>query len=330
MPLDEARILSTLAPYLANPLVLADDTYMDTASGWVMTTDLLIENQHFCWDYCSVADVAHKALAVNLSDLAATGAQPRLVLVSLGLPPGVGSDTIATFYATLKSLCQQYRCQIVGGDTVAAPTWVINITALGTLPEGHTPGRRAGAQPGDFVITTGPHGLSAVGLWALQNHVPGLDASKQAHRRPTPHVAAGLWLSGHYRRYALMDTSDGLADAALKIAAASNVSVVLEASQLAIHPELQSATPPASCRRKSESSLGSPQETLLYGGEDFELLACVPELVPGWERDFQVIGRVEAVSANAGQPSAWLVTDQAERLRLDATHCYQHFRESAP
>jgi thiamine-monophosphate kinase len=302
---------------------------VDTASGWVMTTDLLIENQHFCWDYCSVADVAHKALAVNLSDLAATGAQPRLILVSLGLPSGVCSETIATFYATLKSLCQQYRCPIVGGDTVAAAAWVINITALGTMPEGHTPGRRSGAQSGDFVITTGPHGLSAVGLWALQNHVPGFEVCKQAHRRPTPHVAAGLWLSGHCRRYALMDTSDGLADAALKIAAASNVSVVLEASALTIHPELQAA-PPASFRRKLESSVASPHEALLYGGEDFELLACVPELTPGWERYFQVIGRVEAASTAAGQPSVWLATEQGERLPLDAAHCYQHFHESAP
>ena len=318
--MNETSILATLSKHLSEPSVLSHDAYFDADTRLAMTTDMLVEEQHFSWKYSSVADVAHKALAVNLSDLAATGAHPRWVLVSLGLPNSVSVETIDTFYATLAELCKQYHCQIVGGDTVGSPRWVINITAIGELPNGHTAGRRSFAKPGDKVITTGPHGLSATGLWALENCVDGFEVSKAVHRRPTPYVEAGLWLSQHYSRYALMDSSDGLADVAIKLSGASGVGLVLDESKFDVHPEL------AQWQEQTQKPVIEP---LLYGGEDFHLVACVPECLPGWENYFQVIGEVEALRVDTSLPSAWLERN-GQRAPLNPKACFQHFNEASP
>lgn len=319
--LKESTILNTIAGLLPNHQILSDDAYLDETSGFIFTTDMLVESRHFSLDYFSPQDVGWKACAVNLSDIAAQGGLPRFLLISLGLPDTIEMSFIEGFYRGFQELLGKTGGIIAGGDTVGTAQsnlLVVNVTAIGQMIPGMTPGRRQTAQPGDLLITTGPSGLSAVGLQALQQSEPGFEACKLAHRRPIPRLLEGQILSQHYRRYGLMDTSDGLADAVLKMARESQVKIEISASALTIHPEVSLYA------QKHDLETTS---LMLYGGEDFELIASVPssngELPPTVAKHFKIIGRVDS-----GPAEATLVDTQGktlETLTLDKT--YQHFAQ---
>ncbi len=306
----ERDILEIIGTLLPEPEVLADDAWYDAASRLVFTADMLVAGHHFSLDYFSPADVAVKALAVNISDIAAMGGLPRYLLISLGLPQSLADAAfIREFYDALRGMAQAYGAKIIGGDTVGADQLTVNITVIGCLPDGYALGLRSGARPGDFIIATGWHGLSAVGLAVFRRNLPGYPDSRQAHLRPVPRVREGLLLSSRFPRYALMDSSDGLADALLKIAAASGVRLEVQAERIPVHPEI---------RAFAEATGTVPMAPVLYGGEDFQLVATVPS-VAGIETDFTVIGRV--LEGNGA-----VVLDrsgQSERLENDRT--YQHF-----
>lgn len=297
-----------------SPETLADDAFYEVDTRRIYTTDLLIEGRHFDLSYFSPEDLGWKAAAVNISDIAAMGGRPQYLLVSVGLPNTVPLDWIESLYKGLQAACQEYGCAIIGGDTVGSDHIVLNVTAIGECPTGYQAGFRNQARPGDVIVATGYHGLSTIGLQALQENLNGYHAAKAAHRRPKPRVEEALILSERYTRYALMDSSDGLADALLKIAQASGVHLVLEAAKLPIHPDVESFA-----RNRNQD----PLELALYGGEDFQLVACLPEVPPDLMAYVKVIGRVEV--AENGQPSASVrYTDgRMEPLTLDKT--YQHF-----
>jgi thiamine-monophosphate kinase len=300
----ESSIINTIRRITGEDLL--DDTFWEADTRRVFTTDLLIEGHHFDRAWFTPEAIGWKAAAVNLSDLAATGARPQLLLVSVGLPQGTPLKAVEACYQGLQAAASRYGARIVGGDTVSAPCWVINVTAVGKV-DGF-PGLRTGAMAGDTLWMTQPHGLSAVGLKALQTgHGDAYPASVQAHRHPEPQVEAGLRLAAQSPRYALMDTSDGLADAALKIVEASQVRIILEAEQLPVHPEVAQA---------AQSWGGSPLDWMLYGGEDFDLLASARECVSG----FFPVGQVEA-----GEPGAFVRLSNGELRPLSAANTYQHF-----
>ena len=310
----ELDILQRIGQHLADPSVLAHDAFFDPAGRGIYTTDMLIEGNHFDMRYFSPEDLGWKAAAVNISDIAATGGRLRFLLVSLGLPEGADMSFIDGFYKGLGEAAKTYDGLVVGGDTVSADRITVNVTAVGVLPEGHKPGRRHQARPGDRIIATGFHGLSAVGLQVLQQDLPGYVQARQAHLRPSPCIAEGVGLSARFDRYAMMDSSDGLADAALKLAHASGVSIVLEAGLLPVHPEVS---------QYAEATKANPMDLLLYGGEDFQLVAAiepVEHLAEGWH----IIGTVS--EPEHGEPGAWLREDDALTL-LDLSRTYQHFKE---
>jgi thiamine-monophosphate kinase len=317
----ELAIIDLIARQTGQPLALADDAFFDANTRLIYTTDMLVENRHFNLRYFSPQDLGWKAAAVNISDIAAMGGQPQYLLISLGLPDSVGFDWIQAFYEGILDACKQFGCEIAGGDTVGSNTITINVTAIGECPSGHSPGRRYRAMPGDTLITTGFHGLSKVGLIALQSNQPDYEACKQAHLRPEPRVEAGLILSRKFERYALMDSSDGLADALIKIAQASNVTLLAEQSHIRIHPELAAYYQTSSTEQHQNAELW---QTLLYGGEDFELIAAVPAVDEEILQHFQVIGRASACKDN--DPGAWLERKETgERIRLSLEQTYQHF-----
>ena len=292
---------------------LSNDAYWEPETRRIYTTDMLVENRHFRLDYFSPADVGWRAAAVNISDIAGMGGQPQFLLVSLALPDTLDLSWVEGFYTGLLAACQQTGAQVVGGDTVGSDQLAVNITAIGLCPKKHTIGQRNGAKPGDLVIATGWHGLSQVGLLALQQHEVGYQTCKAVHRRPQPRVEEGLALSAAFDRYALMDSSDGLADALIKIAQASGVKVLVDTSQVPLHPEVAAY---ADVHGLDSWSL------VFYGGEDFELVATIPPAGPVPEH-FTVIGRVE--SADDG-PGAWFRAGEDkiwQALSLDQT--YQHF-----
>ncbi|MGE0199524.1 MAG: thiamine-phosphate kinase [Candidatus Melainabacteria bacterium] len=311
----EQQILETIAGVLEQPAMIREDAHFDVNTRMIHTTDMLVEGTHFELPFTSPEALGWKAGAVNISDIAAMGGRPANLLIALGLPPNVSLSWVAGLYRGLDELCKAQKISIIGGDTVLAPVVTIAITAVGRLPEQHTPGFRTQARPGDLVMVTGPHGLSAAGLDALRAGRPGLESSlKQAHLRPVPQVEAGLILSRHSTRHALMDSSDGLADACLKIGAASNVRIVLSQDKLPRDPVMD---------EYARTAGHDVWQWMYYGGEDYQLVATAPHWMAAFADHWHVVGRVEDVD---GQPGACVEDASGNVVETFTTEkMYQHF-----
>lgn len=233
----------------------------------VVTTDMLIEGSHFRHDWSNAESVGHRALAVNISDIAAMGARPRVAVVSLGLRAATNDKWVYDFYKGANDL--GYRChfRIIGGDVVRSKSkTIISVTVLGELPKGSPGLRRDRARPGDVVAVTGPLGLAAAGVKILGNNTIKVDGAPQmldAHRRPVPKVLQGILL----RRAgveAAMDISDGLYGDLPKICEASGVMANLRMDRIPA---------PATLRWNFPNEWF---DLATRGGEDFELLFTCP------------------------------------------------------
>lgn len=271
----------------------------------VLTTDTLVAGRHFPAD-TAAADVGWKALAANLSDLAAMGADPAWITVALTVPEA-DEAWLAGFVDGLAGLLAESGAVLVGGDLTRGPLCV-TIQAAGTLPHG-TALRRDGARAGDAVAVTGTLGDAALGLARWASAPTPLDADDSFLRarlnRPTPRNAAGRALRGH--AHAAVDVSDGLLADLGHIAEASGVAASVEAARL-----------PASAAFERLCPAGERLRHQLSGGDDYELCVCGPEaelaVVPG----LTVIGRV-----NAG--SGVTVRDAAGRAVAGDAAGYDHF-----
>lgn len=318
----ELAIIELIAQMTGQSEALADDAYWDPETRQIYTADMLVENRHFKSDYFSPQDLGWKAAAVNISDIAAMGGRLKYLLVSLGLPEYLGLDWVHAFYQGLISACQQFGGRIAGGDTVSSDIITLNVTAIGSCPPNHHIGHRCNARAGDAIIATGFHGLSNIGLTALQAGLSHFEASKAVHLRPMPRVEAGLLLSKLFDRYALMDSSDGLADALVKIAQSSDKQLMVKQEAIPVHPEIAAYWQTVGHNTSSDALW----QTILYGGEDFELVATVPEVTPEVLEYFQVIGHVED---NNGLAGAWLLpTHGGVPQALSLSKTYQHFRSN--
>jgi len=238
----------------------------------VLKTDGVISGVHFFPDDPAAA-VACKALRINLSDLAAKGAAPLGFLMSIGLPSGLPPDWIREFARGLADDAAHYRCPLLGGDTDRSPGAItVYIMALGTVPQG-TMVRRAGARPGDVIVTTGTIGDAALGLTLRRDDGAagrlGLDAGMAAHLRsrylyPQPRTAIAAALRRHAS--AAMDVSDGLAGDLAKLARVSGVAAEVAAADVPLSPGA----------RRAVAAAPELMTTVLTGGDDFEVLATVP------------------------------------------------------
>jgi thiamine-monophosphate kinase len=237
------------------------------AGGVIVTQDTLVEGVHFRRGWTSWRDLGYKAAAVNLSDLAAMGAEPEALLVSLALP----LDTEAAAMTELYEGLNEPGIAVAGGDTTRAEELVIAVTAVGRSER--VPGR-AGARPGDLIVVTGPLGGAAAGLHALCGGLTGFDELVERHRRPPLRLAEGRHLAAV--AHAVVDVSDGIGGDAARIAARSGCRIVLD-------PEAVPRAP------RSDEVAALPFWTM---GEDYELLAAVaPEDAEAL--GFPVVGRCE-------------------------------------
>jgi thiamine-monophosphate kinase len=235
--------------------------------GWVATQDLLVEGVHFRREWTSRHDLGYKAAAVNLSDLAAMGADPVGLLVGLSAPPETDVSAILELY---EGLCEP-GVPVLGGDTTAAEQLSLSVVALGR--SARVPGR-SGALPGDVLVVTGPLGGAAAGLYVLEKGLEGFEELTGRHRRPPLRLEEGrrLGLVAH----ALIDLSDGILSDAARIAERSTCKVVIEPDAV-----------PLALRIGEVADL--PFWTM---GEDYELLAALaPEDAEA--SGFAVVGRVE-------------------------------------
>jgi thiamine-monophosphate kinase len=227
----------------------------------VAATDTLVEGRHFLPD-APPDSVGHQVLAVNLSDLAAMGADPAWALLSLSLPAAEES-WLEGFAAGLYALAGRHGVAVVGGDTVRGPL-VVTVTALGLVESGLAL-RRSGARAGDLLYVSGWPGEAAAGLETLRRGAalePG-DALVRRLRYAEPRLELGRALRG--RASAAMDVSDGLLGDLGKLCEASGVGAGLDLECLPISPELARRLPRGECER-----------LVLAGGDDYELLFTLP------------------------------------------------------
>jgi thiamine-monophosphate kinase len=238
----------------------------------VVTQDALVEGVHFRLDWTSWRDLGWKAAAVNHSDLAASGADPLGLIVTLGAPPATEAEDVLDLYAGIA----ETAVPVIGGDTTAAPQVVLSVTALGRSER--VPGR-AGARPGDVVVVTGPLGASAAGYEALR---AGIDSPLvRAHHRPPLRLVEGRRLASEAS--ALMDLSDGLAADAGQIARRSGCRIVVELERVPVAEGV---------RELAAQVNRSPWDLVCGFGEDYELLATLAP-GPAAAAGFPVVGRCE-------------------------------------
>jgi thiamine-monophosphate kinase len=274
-----ARLAGRLSPAGATVAIGIGDDAAVFADGLVACTDLLVEDVHFRRSTASPADVGWKALAVNLSDLAAMGAVPRGALVALTVGPGWSTDDLAAVYDGLRACADAYRCPIVGGDVSRGPSLALAVTVLGHAA---VPLVRSGARPGDILVVSGSLGGSEAGRHELERDAATADPALAArHRRPRPRFDAAALLAG--TATAMLDVSDGVASDARRLAESSGVRVVIDLDALPLQPGV------AEVARERGVAPGAFAAT---GGEDYELLATLPPVaVP---EGVTVIGRIEA------------------------------------
>jgi thiamine-monophosphate kinase len=233
----------------------------------LITADLLIEGSHFDLRWTSLRDLGHKALAVNLSDIAAMGGIPDYVILSLGIPSHFDSEDIDAFYRGFEELAAEYSVALVGGDTNAAEKLIISVCVIGHSSA--KPIERRGAKAGDDIYVTGTLGDSALGLKLLRRVRRNSTRKRQQaitllarHHRPTPRLAAGALLAKKKLATAMIDVSDGLLQDLGHICRASAIGATIEAERLPLSP--------AYCAFVGKER----SHYALSGGEDYELLFC--------------------------------------------------------
>jgi thiamine-monophosphate kinase len=291
----------------------------------LVTTDVLVEGVDFERADTPFDRVGEKALAANLSDIAAMGGRPAVFFVSLSLPSRASVREAEALYRGLGRCARRYGVALAGGDVSAAPCWSIAVTVLGEVARGRAL-TRAGARVGDLLCVTGTLGDSRAGLAILQRRgrLPREVGRSHAlrlidrHQRPTPRLSVAQHLADQRLATAAIDLSDGLAADVRHLCEASNVGVEIDLSALPISPAL---------RRYSDAVRRDPVGFALGGGEDFELLVTIPprhlaraQGAATRDASFTVIGRV--TSARQGLR----VIDAEGRCRSLPRVGYEHFR----
>ncbi len=284
------------------------------------TTDLLLEGVHFDLRTTDLYSLGWKAVAVNLSDIAAMGGLPRYCLTALGIPLSLTAEALSEFYRGVRACLEKFDTELVGGDTCRSRQGlIISVTMLGETVKGRAV-TRSGAAPGDRIFVTGTVGNSGAGLALLK---AGIRSPKggdrkliERHLRPTPRVIEGMKLAWSGIASSMIDVSDGLSSDLGHICDESNVGAEVFAGRIPLSKELRAAVPRLS---------GPLLDLALFSGEDYELLFTVPPRLTGRLRSLR-LGATEigVVTEGAGM----ICIDQRGRRSALAAAGYDHFRKS--
>jgi thiamine-monophosphate kinase len=226
----------------------------------LISTDLLVEDVHFRLGDAPLAALAEKALAVNVSDIAAMGGQAQYFYLGLGFPPRLGTGDLRRFFSGLSRASRRWGVELAGGDYSRSEQLLIAITIVGASPR---PVRRSGARAGDWLGITGPTGESALGLKLLlagETRSPFI----RRHQHPQPQCEKGRRLSAYAS--AMIDVSDGLLLDLSRLLRASSVGAAIDYGQLPLAPGFR-----RECRRRGFAE----RDLVLAGGEDYQLLFTV-------------------------------------------------------
>lgn len=251
-----------------------DAAVLDALACPLVTVDALVEGVHFRRDWTTPRALGRKAMAVNLSDLAASGARPVAAFVALALPSEVALEWVEELYRGLEDAACAFAFTVAGGDTTKSRDALLSIALIGdAMDAARGPVLRSGAQVGDELFVSGTLGDAAAGLAWLQNPGSAPDEAArrwvlQRHHEPTPRLElmrALLHCDAQGVRAAL-DLSDGLVGDAAHLARASGVSLEIEAQQLPLSP---------ACRASAAALGAAALDWALSGGEDYELLLAL-------------------------------------------------------
>lgn len=286
----------------------------------LVTTDMLVEKVHFDLSTSSAWQLGYKAIAVNLSDIAAMGGVPRQVVIAIALPQHLSVDFLVSLYDGMKEICREFGVNIVGGDTVSSPQGlVINVTALGEV-EPDKLQRRSGASVGELVVVTGTLGDSGCGLdllmqgdWQSYGFASSLVAR---HLMPKPQVHQGLMLAT-LGSTSMNDISDGLASEVNEIARASHVGMRIDSHLIPLSPELQEAA----------AMFGKTAvQYALYGGEDYQLVFTISPDKFKLLAQVDIGARLTVVGEVTDQSQGVLLVAEDGRTSALEAKGYNHFR----
>lgn len=261
----EKEFITIIKNTLNSPYIGDDCAYLKDL-GIVVTQDSLVEDIHFSTKFISAFDLGFKAVMVNVSDVVASGAEPKYLTVSLSLPSNVKEDFVEEFYNGCKKACGN-DVQIVGGDITGSEKIYISICAIGkTL--GRNISSRKNAKIGQKVIVSGIHGSSSAGLKLLLEGKNSPEKFIKSHINPVAQVAFGKNISTTVKEsYAMMDTSDGLMDGLSTIANESGVLLDIDFDKIPYDKDIE--------------QFENWQDLVLFGGEDYQILATVPQNFQG-------------------------------------------------
>lgn len=288
---------------------IGDDCAYLKDLGIVVSQDSLVEDVHFSTKYTTPYQLGYKSVAVNISDICASGAEPKYLTIAISIPNNIDDNFIEQFYNGAKDASA--GAKIVGGDITGADKIYISVTAIGKTT-GRKISSRSKAKIGQKIVISGDHGSSAIGLKLLQDaELPKLSQQEKeyfinAHLMPQAQIEFSKKIAQSQKSdYAMMDTSDGLTDALYSIATASEVMLEVDFGKI---PHAHSI-----------EKICNYENYILYGGEDYGLVATVDNPC-----DMIVIGEVkfgEGVKLNYKNRSEILTKETVEK------NLYNHFKE---
>ncbi|WP_010662854.1 thiamine-phosphate kinase [Marinilabilia salmonicolor] len=297
---------------------------LDDQYNQIVTTDLLIEDIHFLRSAITPFDLGYKALAVNLSDIAAMGGTPTASFLSIALPAETEVEYMDQVMEGYRSLSEKYQVPLLGGDTTKSPDKiVINVCVTGKVKKGKEKLRSA-ADNDDCICVTGPLGDSAGGLKMLLDGISPDEMTKNLiswHNRPEPAINEGIWLGNQKGVNAMMDISDGIASDLKHILDMSGKGAIVHLEDIPLSPALQSTL-----KNKEQDVL----KLALTGGEDYRLLVTVrnedfEELEKEYNHQFLTsLTRVGKITAENAGEIRWMKENKPFTLDKEG---FNHFSE---
>lgn len=258
--MQENKLIEIIKSTLNSKYINDDCAYLEDL-GIVVTQDSLVEDVHFSLNYTNAFQLGYKSVAVNLSDVYASGAKAKYLTCSLSLPSYIDENFIREFYEGAKSVNPDV--EIVGGDVTGGNKLFISICAIGDA-RNRKISSRSNAKEGYKIITNGVHGSSGAGFELLQKGLKSPQILIDAHLMPKVDDVLSKEIALNIKEdYAMMDSSDGLMDALYKISKLSNLTAEVDFNAIPIDEEIK--------------DFEDYKNKIFFGAEDYKLIACVPE-----------------------------------------------------
>lgn len=294
-----------------NSKYIGDDCAYLKDLGITVSQDSLVEDIHFKLSYTTPFQLGYKSVMVNISDICASGAKPLYLTISLSLPKSFDKSFVKNFYEGAKMAAGEV--EIVGGDITGSDKVFISITAIGT-DKNRKISSRSNAKPGQKIIVSGPHGSSAAGLKLLLDGKKEPQTLINAHLMPKAQIKFSEQISTNTTDdYAMMDSSDGLMDALSQIAGASKIVMSVNFDKIPFDKEIK--------------IFDNWKDLIFFGGEDYQLIACVEEKLLKNMCGYTIIGEVEKTETDFGVKVNY--TDKSDFFTLNRVEnkLYNHFEE---